>query len=465
MTPATETLLRAAHKVGCPREQIKRFLGFGYAPLSRGLQFHAVARQADTIEGQALISYGGPRGEAKSHAVIAQVALDDCQEVPGLKCLYLRKTKSSAKEQLTDLTDKVIGISPVNNIIHLGNGSTISIGGFRDKTQLNAILGIEYDIIIVEDATAFDDDDISKIRGSCRTSKPNWKPRLYLSANPGGIGHAWFKKLFWDPWQARNETNTRFIWARPGDNPFIDQGYREYLDNLTGWLRRAWHDGDFAIAAGQFFSTFDVETHVIKPFHIDQHQIWWAAMDYGFVHWNMVYLFARVGEDYYVVDEFAARRQLARQNAYGIHAMLKRNGVSVGMLRSFPAGHDVFAERGTEYTIDEQYQVAGITLSPAKMDRINGAARVQELLGNPNPAPDEQHITPRLFIFARCTMLIETLPRMQHDPRRGEDVLKVDCNADTGAGGDDPYDCVRYGLMEDLGQYGIGVNPMAGYRG
>ncbi len=188
-------------------------------------------------------------------------------------------------------------------------------------------------------------------------------------------------------------------------------------------------------------------------------------MDYGFVHWNVIHLMARLGEDYYVVDEYASRRHLVQQNTDGIHAMLKRNGLTVGYLRSFCAGHDVFAERGTEHTIAEQYEQHGISLTKAKMDRVNGAGRVLELLGNPKPIGDEQYIKPRLYIFDRCKMLIETLPLMQHDPRRGEDVLKVDCNTDTGEGGDDAYDCARYGLMEDLGQYGIGANPMAGYRG
>ena len=55
-------------------------------------------------------------------------------------------------------------------------------------------------------------------------------------------------------------------------------------------------------------------------------------------------------------------------------------------------------------------------------------------------------IRPTLFVFDRCARLIECLPQMQHDPHRPEDVLKVDCD-DDGVGGDDPYDCLRYGLM------------------
>ena len=35
-------------------------------------------------------------------------------------------------------------------------------------------------------------------------------------------------------------------------------------------------------------------------------------------------------------------------------------------------------------------------------------------------------IRPRLFIHRRCGRLLETLPALQHDPNRPEDVLKVD---------------------------------------
>jgi hypothetical protein len=52
-------------------------------------------------------------------------------------------------------------------------------------------------------------------------------------------------------------------------------------------------------------------------------------------------------------------------------------------------------------------------------------------------------ILPSLFIHQRCARLVETLPAMQHDPHRPEDVLKVDCDED-GVGGDDAADCLRY---------------------
>jgi len=52
-------------------------------------------------------------------------------------------------------------------------------------------------------------------------------------------------------------------------------------------------------------------------------------------------------------------------------------------------------------------------------------------------------VRPRLFIHERCGRLIETLPALQHDPNRPEDVLKVDADEE-GVGGDDAADCLRY---------------------
>ena len=72
------------------------------------------------------------------------------------------------------------------------------------------------------------------------------------------------------------------------------------------------------------------------------------------------------------------------------------------------------------------------------MDRVNGWAEVRQRVGDP-----EGGIRPRLFIHQRCGRLIETLPMLQHDPNRPEDVLKVDADEE-GVGGDDSADALRY---------------------
>jgi hypothetical protein len=54
------------------------------------------------------LGLAGARGPGKSHAVFAQVALDDCRRRPGLKALYLRKALKQAREQFDDLRRRVL---------------------------------------------------------------------------------------------------------------------------------------------------------------------------------------------------------------------------------------------------------------------------------------------------------------------------------------------------------------------
>jgi hypothetical protein len=122
--------------------------------------------------------------------------------------------------------------------------------------------------------------------------------------------------------------------------------------------------------------------------------------------------------------------------------MLGRRGLAVEQLRRFVAGADVFSRQSDGTTIAGQYLREGIKLRPANMDRVNGWAELLQLFGDPEPRCGLP-IAPRLFIHRRCGRLIETLPALQHDPNRPEDVLKVDSDEE-GVGGDDSADALRY---------------------
>jgi hypothetical protein len=140
----------------------------------------------------------------------------------------------------------------------------------------------------------------------------------------------------------------------------------------------------------------------------------------------------------FVVDEHAERLWLPQRHAAAVKAMLARHGLGPDQLRRFVAGTDVFSRQSDGTTIAAQYGREGITLRPANMDRVNGWAELLQRLGDP-----EGKIPPRLFVHRRCGRLVETLPALQHDPNRPEDVLKVDADED-GVGGDDAADCLRY---------------------
>ena len=67
--------------------------------------------------------------------------------------------------------------------------------------------------------------------------------------------------------------------ARYVDNPHIDKdSYGTRLGSLPENLRRAYMDGDWDIFAGQFFTEFRRERHVIEPFEDKQTLAWFNAL-------------------------------------------------------------------------------------------------------------------------------------------------------------------------------------------
>jgi len=514
-----------AQAAGCPKDQMHNFVRAGVILQARQLAASAAARLCDRSDGPSAVGFGGARGGGKSFWLLAQMGVDDCQRFPGLKCLLLRKVGKANLENFEDFRRRLFRRLPHEFATSYGtltfaNGSRIFAGHFQNEKDIDAYLGLEYDVIGVEEATTLTARKYQDITTCCRSSKPGWRPRLYSTANPGGIGHAWYRKQFIvpgsehsqrlsesrvgvkaiSPGPVRNECrpgatfsptggegrdeevrgplhscwdgrrDTIFIPARVGDNAFTNPEYRKVLERLGGWQKRAWLDGDWDIAAGQFFTTFRREVHVLDDFDDMRARQWFAALDYGFAHYTVALLGCRDGDgNTFIVDEHAARSWLPRQHAEAIRAMVARhamNGVvamrglarlsmrsqveiqsrplALSDLQRFVAGTDVFSRQSDGSTIARQYSREGITLRPANMDRVNGWAEILQRLGAPNAAPaGPAGLRPTLFIHRRCQRLIETLPALQHDPNHPEDVLKVDADED-GGGGDDAADALRY---------------------
>lgn len=443
-------LAQTAKERGVPKDSLSRFLQSGYVPQPKQLEFHAAARSCDKPGGPTQVGFGGARGPGKSHAVFAQAALDDCQRVAGLKVLYLRKIQRNAKEQFEDLRRAVLRGTAhqfTNGVLHFPNQSRLFLGHFKNESDVDQYLGIEYDLIVIEEATTLSLVKYRALRDSNRTSKQGFRPRMYSTTNPGGVGHRWFKATFIVPARKHMETDTRFVFGTVEDNLFNDVDYKKKLEENTGWRLQAYRYGDWDISAGQYFSTWSHEAIVKKDLAIMPGASVWCSLDYGFNHPTVCYLMSEHDGKKQIIDEHWRRHALASEHAVDIKRMLGRHGLDVSNLRSFVAGADAFAQRGNESgkTISDQYADNGIKLTRANDDRVSGATFLLKLLGRPN-GEGESRIEPTLEISERCVKLIENIPTLQHDPHRPEDVLKVDIDED-GNGGDDPYDAARYGLM------------------
>jgi phage terminase large subunit len=454
MTP-WERYFLAGRRAGCPKGQMDRFATADVILQEKQLAASAAARLCDGPNGPMAIGYGGARGGGKSHWLLAQMGADDCQRVQGLKCLLLRKVGKANLEHFEDLRRRLFGrlnheFSAFRGILSFPNGSRIIAGHFQNEKDIDAYLGLEYDVIGIEEATTLTARKYQDISTCCRTSKTNWRPRIYSTTNPGGVGHGWYRTKFVLPMLEKRETETRFIPARVTDNRWNNPEYLRVLENLTGWQKRAWLDGDWDIAAGQYFTTLRREVHVVDSvpegptFDETRAVEWFAALDYGFAHYTVVLLGCRDGDgNTFIVDEHAERLWLPQRHATAIKSMVARHKIGerkLGLddLKRFVAGADVFSRQSDGTTIAAQYAKLGISLRCANTDRVNGWAEILTRFGDV-----EAGIRPTLFIHQRCGRLIETLPALQHDPNRPEDVLKVDADED-GIGGDDAADALRY---------------------
>lgn len=458
-----EPFVRAAFEAGCPQDQVVNFLHAGLILHPKQLAASAAARACDVPCGPMSVGFGGARGGGKTHWLFAQIGIDDCQRIPGLNCLILRKTAKAGKENFDQFRMRLFQHLPHNYkeregiITFKANDSRMVLGHFKDESEIDNYLGLEYDVIGLEERTTLSASKIRNISSCNRTSKQDFRPRMYSTTNPGGISHGEFKRTYIIPHRLGKETDTRFVRSLATDNPSLNPEYvSKTLAQYTGWQKRAWVEGDWDIEAGQYFTNFHYDTHVFprKQFILPTTWDVWCSLDHGLTHYTVVYLMAKDGDgDIWVLDEHAQRGWLPRQHSHSIKAMLERWEVPIGKLKSFPAGEDCFAKRAKEEeigTIADDYREEGIILTHANINRINGAKEIYQRLGNPYPemTGDTIVIRPTLHILDTCPMLIECIPSMQRDPKRPEDVLKVDCDSDTGEGGDDPIDAFRYGLME-----------------
>src|ERR1051325_2508966 len=389
---ALELVAREARAAGCSPGQVVNLLSAGIVLQPRQLAASAAARLCDRAGGPTAIGFGGSRGGGKSHWLLAQMGGDDCQRVPGLRCLLLRKVGKANVEHFDDLRRRLFKglkheFSAYKGVLRFANGSPIRAGHYQAEQDIDNYLGLQYDVIGVEEATTLTSRKYLDVSTCSRTSKPNWRPRIYATTNPGGVGHAWFRAKFIVPFQRREEMETRFIPARVTDNRWNNPEYKRVLENLTGWQRRAWLDGDWDIAAGQFFTMFRREVHVAEDFDDLRAREGFAALDYGVAHYTVALLGCTDGDgNSFVVDEHAERLWLPQRHAAAIKAMLARHRVpvegrslrvekletrplEVSDLKRFVAGADVFSRQSDGTTIAAQYARNGIALRCANTDR------------------------------------------------------------------------------------------------
>jgi hypothetical protein len=338
------------------------------------------------------------------------------------------------------------------------NGACLRMAYLERTADATRYQGHQYTWIGWEELTQWPTDEGYRLLIACnrwtKASVPT--KRIRSTGNPGGAGHHWVKQRFIDyapkgyvPYLDPETKFSRiFIPSRVQDNKIlmaIDPGYVDALRGVgSPEMVRAWLEGDWSVIAGAFFPEFTIAKHVIRPITLPSHWTRFRAADWGSsspfsVLWFAVSDGTKTGDGHY----FPPNSLICYREWYG-----GKDGVGLKMPVELVAkgikerdGNDhisysvldpsAFKQDGGP-SHGETFHRNGVYFRPADNTRIQGWEQVRSrLIG--------QDDTPMVYIFSTCPELIRTLPALQHDDVKIEDV-----NTE---GDDHAPDAFRYGLM------------------
>lgn len=306
--------------------------------------------------------------------------------------------------------------------------------------------------------------------------------QLILTGNPGGAGQHWIKTRYIDPAPngmrilsrpLPNGKEHRFVFipSKLQNNKLLLKNDPDYINRLylvgSEELVKAWLEGDWSAVEGAFFDCWDSTKHIIKPFEIPQDWTrfksldwgsarpfsvgWWAVATDDTIHPSGIIIprgaMIRYREWYGMKDGepnvglkltaeqvgegIAEREYKDPEMSYGVAdpaAFAMDGGPSI-MERLSKAEKAALAKRGVSTTSFWR---------PADNKRVASAGHIggwdqmrQRMIGE-----DDR---PMIYTFDTCVDSIRTIPGLQHDVHRPED---LDTSSE-----DHAADEWRYGCM------------------
>ena len=131
--------------------------------------------------------YGGSRGGGKSWAMRRKVVLLSLT-YDNLRSLILRRTFPELKSNIVEpLMRELAGFADYNvsdRVFRFPNGSIIRMGYCDTEADVYQYQGQEYDVVCLEEATQFTESQMQFLTTCNRTSRMDFKPRMYYTCNP-----------------------------------------------------------------------------------------------------------------------------------------------------------------------------------------------------------------------------------------------------------------------------------------
>lgn len=398
------------------------------------------------------VGYGGAKGGGKSHAIRAKASYL-AFAYPGIQMLIVRRTFPELHENHTKRLRAAYASMPETfqprynegeKAFTFPWGSRIKLGYCSDEGDVLQYQGQEYDVLFLDEATQLTEYQYAWLC-ACVRGTGAYPKRTYLTCNPGGVGHAWVKRLFIDRDFRRGEDarDYVFIQAHVFDNAPLfaaDEGYRRalaglkkqhgktlgkaelheramressyvrQLQSLSPALRRAWLEGDWNVFAGQYFGEFSEETHVCAPFALPDHWRRSVAIDYGLDMFAALWFAVDEDGRAYCYRSLEAP-DLTVSEAAG--ALLRAQSEQV---EEYIAPPDLWNRRqDTGRSAAQIFAENGVPLVKAGNSRVDGWLCVKEYLRVADGRP-------RMVFFSTCETLLRCLPLLRHDKLRIGDV-------------------------------------------
>lgn len=409
------------------------------------------------------VFFGGARGGGKTDGMLGEWASH--ADLYGIHAIGLM-----VRRELTQLTETIERskqiYTPLGATFHeqqkmwrFPNGARLRFAYLERDSDADAYQGHSYTRIYVEELGTFPSPvPILKLMATLR-SGAGVPCGFRATGNPGGPGHNWVKARYIDPAPAgfqiikttfRNPFNGKtmerervYIPSRVTDNSFLGE---DYIANLqmagSEQLVRAWLEGDWDIIDGAFFDNWQASKHVVRPFAVPKDWLRFRSMDWGYATPFSVGWWAVCPDEHWQEYADGTARLIPKgaviryREWYGckegqpnVGIRLTADQVARGILdreQGEKIEYGVIDPAAFMHTngpsVAERMMQEGVTFRRADNTRVSsdkGKLGGWDMMRSRLRGDGEY---PMLYVFNTCANFIRTVPVLQHDPDRAEDL-------------------------------------------
>lgn len=445
------------------------------------------------------VGFGGARGGGKSEAVAGDFINHEERYGQHAIAMAFRRERTQIVELIERSKQILVPLGfkwhEADKYFRGPKGGRLRFTYLENDSDADAYQGHSYTRIYPEEMGTFPNEGpINKLQATLRSGH-GVPCQMKGTCNPGGPGHQWVKKRyglggridqvierefeFVNPFTKEKIQKRRvFIPSRVTDNKYLGT---DYIGNLyqvgSKALVDAWVFGDWDIVEGAFFDCWDTSKHVIRPFEIPPEWLRFRSADWGSAKPFSVGWWAVVGDDHALGQglQTLPRGSLVRYREwYGSTGqpntglkltadvvalgIAEREGASVvdgkmikpptenigyGVLdpAAFTAdGGPSIAERMAAATDAKVWFKRADNKRVAQKGALGGWDQMRRrLVGDGDGRP-------MIYTFSTCVDSIRTIPALQHDPDKPED---LDTDGEDHAGDEWRYACMSRPWIEE----------------